>query len=305
MPLDKIQKLQILKSYPTAQAVYTLDRDGDETIVVVLPHEQQPDHVNVPDTLAGLPVDIEFDSEFTDLRFYPNRPGNPLADPNTAQHRSCHDEPIPGGVQIQPRTARWVGTLGTACSFLDGDRKRQWGLLSNWHVLCAGAFKRRHPLCQPDTTNPVIAHLDDWHPVDSSLTNYIDAAVADSRIDGLHSVGPAILGASRVHPIPVHAELNLPVMKSGRTTGITEGLCVGVAAAVKINYGTFVAAFVDQDLFEGTDQNFSAAGDSGSLIFTDPGSQPVSLLFAGGGRLTIGNPIRRVIQRFNLRFNFP
>jgi hypothetical protein len=45
---------------------------------------------------------------------------------------------------------------------------------------------------------------------------------------------------------------------------------------------------------------FSAPGDSGSLMVTQSGNQPVALLFAGDGTLTIGNPIIPVLQRFNV-----
>ena len=45
---------------------------------------------------------------------------------------------------------------------------------------------------------------------------------------------------------------------------------------------------------------FSAPGDSGSLIVTQGGNQPVALLFAGGDGLTIGSPIDLVLQRFGV-----
>ena len=45
---------------------------------------------------------------------------------------------------------------------------------------------------------------------------------------------------------------------------------------------------------------FSAPGDSGSLIVTQGGNQPVALLFAGGDGLTIGTPIDLVLQRFGV-----
>ena len=42
---------------------------------------------------------------------------------------------------------------------------------------------------------------------------------------------------------------------------------------------------------------FLKAGDSGSLLVTDPGRNPVGLLFAGNrsGKLAIANPIDRVL----------
>ena len=45
---------------------------------------------------------------------------------------------------------------------------------------------------------------------------------------------------------------------------------------------------------------FSAPGDSGSLVVTQGGNQPVGLLFAGGDGLTIATPIDLVLQRFGV-----
>ena len=41
---------------------------------------------------------------------------------------------------------------------------------------------------------------------------------------------------------------------------------------------------------------FSRAGDSGSLIVTQTGNNPVALLFAGGQTSTFANPIGAVMQ---------
>ena len=45
---------------------------------------------------------------------------------------------------------------------------------------------------------------------------------------------------------------------------------------------------------------FSAPGDSGSLVVTQGGNEPVGLLFAGGDGLTIATPIDLVLQRFGV-----
>ncbi|MGH3372784.1 MAG: fibronectin type III domain-containing protein, partial [Nocardioidaceae bacterium] len=58
------------------------------------------------------------------------------------------------------------------------------------------------------------------------------------------------------------------------------------------------ARFVDQIAV--TPDSFSAGGDSGSLIVTQGGNEPVALLFAGGDGRTIGTPIDTVLQRFGV-----
>lgn len=51
----------------------------------------------------------------------------------------------------------------------------------------------------------------------------------------------------------------------------------------------------------GTKGKFSRGGDSGSLIVTqNENKNPVGLLFAGGGRWTIANPIGLVLDAFDV-----
>ena len=101
------------------------------------------------------------------------------------------------------------------------------------------------------------------------------------------------------------AYLGQTVQKYGRTTGFQSGVVAGLAVAVDVCYLPFLnfclqeARFVNQiSITPGT---FSGPGDSGSLIVSQDGNQPVALLFAGGDGLTIGNPIDVVLQRFGPR----
>jgi hypothetical protein len=51
---------------------------------------------------------------------------------------------------------------------------------------------------------------------------------------------------------------------------------------------------------------FSSGGDSGSLIVVERGGdalRPVALLFAGGGGVTIANPIGEVLSAFGVSIN--
>ena len=100
----------------------------------------------------------------------------------------------------------------------------------------------------------------------------------------------------------VSVAINMRVMKYGRTTGQTKGRVRGINATVNVNYGAAgVARFVGQIVIGGG--GFSAAGDSGSLIVVERGGnqgEAVGLLFAGGGGLTIANPIGAVLTRFGV-----
>jgi PKD repeat protein len=99
--------------------------------------------------------------------------------------------------------------------------------------------------------------------------------------------------------------VGMGVQKYGRTTGHTFGTVaetnVTVAVCIEAR-GPFscarAATFVGQ--FTVTDGSFSAGGDSGSLIVTSSGNNPVGLLFAGSSTRTIANPIQVVLDRFGV-----
>ena len=92
------------------------------------------------------------------------------------------------------------------------------------------------------------------------------------------------------------------VLKYGRTTGQTNGRIDAINATVNVNYGSpGVARFVNQIIIK--PGNFSAGGDSGSLIVVQKGTDvrsPVGLLFAGGFGITVANPINDILTRFGV-----
>lgn len=96
--------------------------------------------------------------------------------------------------------------------------------------------------------------------------------------------------------------IGLQVQKYGRTTIYTRGFTSATNVFSLIAYSNGLVAFFNMDEFFGTAPNFSLGqpGDSGSLIVTVADRRPVSLLFAGGGNVTFGNPIGRILDRFNV-----
>jgi len=248
--------------------------------------------------LGNLPLIIEEADEITDLRKRP-----PFFPPENL-HQSCQNEPVQLGCQVQPLDADWVGTAGAPVHWTDAQGQLHWGILSNWHVMAPQPETRGHPLHQPDYLHPAIAALDDWSRPDPAAINKIDAALADALIQGFHTISRDILDIGPLDPRRLDARPPLHVKKSGRTTQLTFGHCTATGAAVRVSYGDFTAVFQDQDLFACDGCQFSAPGDSGSLIVSHPEARPLSLLFAGGGGITVGNPIRHVIANWpSLTFN--
>ncbi|MCH8745554.1 MAG: hypothetical protein IIB31_07905, partial [Chloroflexi bacterium] len=90
----------------------------------------------------------------------------------------------------------------------------------------------------------------------------------------------------------------MEVKKYGRTTIETHGLVDSINASVRVSYASGTATFVEQIII--TPGGFSAGGDSGSLIVSEDGNNPVALLFAGSSTVTIGSPIGLILERFNV-----
>src|SRR5262249_25921277 len=146
--------------------------------------------------------------------------------------------------------------------------------------------------------NAVIGRLWTYVPIKFSrrANNTVDAAIAwltgPKIVDNTTPAGGYGTPSSTTTP----AVLNLPVQKYGRTTGLTAGIVTGVNATVFVRYDKGVTRFVQQVVTSVA----SGAGDSGSLIVTQNGNQPVALLFAGSSSITIGNPIDLVLGAFGV-----
>lgn len=131
----------------------------------------------------------------------------------------------------------------------------------------------------------------------SSTNNVVDAAIALSNTDLLGTATPAD-GYGRPSIAIAAPMINMKVKKYGRTTGLTKGKVSAVNAIVNVGYDTGTARFVNQIIV--TPGTFSAGGDSGSLIVTERGNNPVGLLFAGSSTATIANPIGEVLTAFGV-----
>ncbi len=125
-------------------------------------------------------------------------------------------------------------------------------------------------------------------------TNLVDCALA--RPVDEKEINPEILGIGRVRGIG-EIKPGLPVRKSGRTSGITEGKVIAVHVSLNVTMGhsSDVVRFNEQVMLEMR----SLGGDSGSLV-VDMENRAVGLLFAGSEEHTVCNPIQAVLDQLGV-----
>ena len=296
-------------------------RETDETcIVVYVDHKEAEGALSrrdvVPRTLDGDRTDVVATGPIRAL---------PLLETLAVSHTE-RVRPAPGGVSVAHEKVT-AGTLGVLAHRASGGAV----ILSNNHVLANSNDARiGDRILQPgpyDGGRPkdTIAELADFVPIafgeqelqglgrlleqalgallrpvglglrrlPSGKTNIVDAAIAAPLAPDL--VAPDIL---EIGPVTgtVAAELDLPVKKSGRTTGLTRGKVTGLDATVEVDYGGKSAVFRGQIVSD----ILSRGGDSGSLV-VDEGNRAVGLLFAGGSTTTILNPIDAVLAALRLQ----
>jgi hypothetical protein len=222
------------------------------------------------------------------------------------------------------------GTLG---SLVEDGSGRQY-LLSNNHVLArSDQASVGDTIIQPGLidnncvpygdgpgTDPV-GTLTTWLPLSAASTN-ADAAIAQvtsgtvdtsgsilelgtRQADGTLAAAPP--GTSSTGGKGETASLSLSVAKSGRTTGLTCASISALSLDVNVDYFTDCAetkpyltkTYTNQLAITGN--QFSDAGDSGSLVVDTATAEPVGLFFAGGADTTgasqgVANPAPEVLR---------
>lgn len=123
----------------------------------------------------------------------------------------------------------------------------------------------------------------------SVLVNYVDAALV--RLDNPALIDPRIVDIGGP-PLGVTApRLGMRVIKSGRTTGLTQGTLTQIDVTVDVTYDGRTARFANQIMLS----PLSQPGDSGSLVL-DYERNAVGLLFSGSELVSVANPIAAVLE---------
>lgn len=229
--------------------------------------------------------------------------------PQRQRHR-----PVVGGLSIAPINEPFVGTLGCFLRRVSAGAEQVFAL-SNNHVLAdtnrlpiGTPIVQPGPEVEPAKPGDVFAALSAFIPIQfpasrlHPVTNRFDAAIAVVADLNLIQRGQ-IFGINNYTPKLATAVPGMPVIKSGRTTGVTTGVVTAINVdRVQINYGTQtsprIATFNDTIEIVGDNGPFSAPGDSGSVILNRDTGQPVALLFAGDGRTTTTCDLGGICRRF-------
>ncbi len=192
--------------------------------------------------------------------------------------RAARLDPLYGGVSISDEYRIAYGTLG---GFVQDRQSGEPMLLSNWHVLSGNAGLRQGvEIYQP-------GRMDGGGPQDSiaqldrdGMASNLDAAAA--TLLGNRQFASDQFGLGVVRGVS-QAELGMRLAKSGRGSGITEGMVTAVEGIAKINYGyveRIIRHVVTIDPVTGG-MMVSAPGDSGSWWMDEDTMEVVGLHFAG------------------------
>lgn len=128
----------------------------------------------------------------------------------------------------------------------------------------------------------------------SQPVNRVDAAVA---LPFAGTVGERVYGLGDIMGW-TYPHLGDIVIKSGRTTGITEGEVIGLGATVTVSYGNNREAVFENQIIT---TNMSQGGDSGSILLSANSHCAVGLLFAGSDTVTIFNSIDDVMSELKIK----
>jgi hypothetical protein len=244
----------------------------------------------LPKTVSGLPTDVE---EVGLFRCFDAAP-NPRTKIRPAQPGCSVGFADPSGKFVM------AGTFGAVVKDSNGIY-----ILSNNHVLAdEGQLAPGSPIFQPgllDGGSPntdQIAQLTNFVALKPNATNQVDCAIAAVLNPG--DVSNAILQIGPPKGVG-DAQIDMTVQKFGRTTGYTAGRVTSVDTDVTVQYETGNFTFGEQIIVVGlSEQPFSGAGDSGSLIVERNSNLAVALLFAGSSTHTIANHLGDVLQALNV-----
>lgn len=303
---EKRNVIAVGKGYKKTNKVTT----GERSIVVIvkkkLPLSELNDTDIIPRTFEGLSTDVIESNEFNALRL--------------SRHR-----PMPGGVS----GGHYKVTAGTVNGLEIGGYKI---LISNNHVIAnCNDSNKGDRIWQPSNLDggnesDTIALLEKFVPIkfyepsNCLIANFI-ANICNSistlfnRSTKLQPISKPMNKVDCAYGIPINDEdilldvleigkpkgfnyvnLGHKIKKSGRTSGLTEGVVEIIEAEVQVNYGKYGTAYFDNQIIT---TKIADPGDSGSFVLNLE-DEIIGLLFAGSDTLSIVNDISDVLFELDL-----
>jgi len=256
--------------------------------------EGSPGFDVLPRSIAGYDIEIIKVGHIRALSMLPLNREQELA-VALGGERTTRIRPVVGGTSIG-HSAITAGTLGSAIE-LGGTL---YGL-SNNHILAAVStlqYARASigdVILQPGRADggidpdDVIGTLAKYVPLNESGTNLVDCAI-------FKPTSPDMLSSDILGLAPFNgfreAVVGMSLIKSGRTSGISEGKVLDVDATMSVDYGNFTAVFRHQIVSE----FMASPGDSGSLAMDVEDYAAVSLIYAGSEYISMHNHIGDVVD---------
>jgi hypothetical protein len=207
-------------------------------------------------------------------------PGDPILQPGTADGGTLSDQ-VGTFIQLTPISFMNEAQAAAAASSAGAQSAEPSGCAAILQTLLKN-------LSNPQNHSTVIAP-----PPTATPANLVDAAIAAPMNNSL--LDPNIVDIGSPPQGIAAAKLGMQVFKSGRTSGVTEGIVTQVDVDVSVKYGDQVARFSNQIMMT----PFSQPGDSGSLIL-DFQRNAVALLFSGSNLVTVATPIQVVLTALNI-----
>ncbi|MCL5282441.1 MAG: S1 family peptidase [Planctomycetes bacterium] len=282
-----------------------LTEDDRPAVLVLL---EQTGVAQIPGELDGVPVRALVTGKIEALGSSKALPSKGKAS-QKIDPTDWFERPVPIGVSTGNATSYSAGTIG--CRVSHGGSVYA---LSNNHVYALeNTASIGDKVVQPglydtggkyDPQND-IGTLTAFVPIEfsTSANNTVDAAIAASTTDLLGNSTPAD-GYGMPTSSTTTATVGMAVQKYGRTTSLTRGTVTAINAIINIGYSSGTARFTGQIIVQSR-APFIKAGDSGSLLVTDPGKSPVGLLFAGdsSGKFAIANNIDAVLSALGVNID--
>jgi hypothetical protein len=272
---------------------------GEPAVLVFLKGAASPGRI--PGHLDGIPVVATVTGEFKSLKPPPGKG----PDGGATKTTDSFPRPVPIGISTGNEGECSAGTIGARVkngSTVYALSNNHVYALENKAALDSKVLQpgRYDSQCTYDQ-NSVFGNLFEFVEIKfNGDWNTVDGAIAVTNSEYLDNVTPDDgYGIPKSATKP--AALDMTVQKYGRTTKLTKGTIVGINATVNVGYSSGTAVFVNQIVVY-SNKPVIKAGDSGSLLVTDPGREPVGLLFAGNlnGKYAIANPIGAVLSSFGV-----